>query len=62
MMSLLNSNVGYAWFVVSLQLDAGLSHSCELMLQDSLELSLTHTVTVQNDPVGLESCGLVELY
>lgn len=51
---LLDSDVGYARLVICLQLDAGLPHGSELMLQDGLELSLANTVTVQDDPVGLE--------
>lgn len=54
MMPFLDSNVRDTGLVVGLQLDTRLSHGREFMLQDRLELSLTHAVAVQDNTVRLE--------
>lgn len=54
--SLLDSYVSYARLIISLQLDTGFPHGGELMLENGLKLALTDTITIQDDPVGLEPC------
>ena len=59
--SLLNHNEGDPRLVVWLQLDAGLSDSCQLVLEDVRELALADAVPVHDDPVGLVAArALVE--
>ena len=61
MVSLLDHDECDPWFVVRLQLDAGLSDGGELVLQDVGELALAHPVPVHDDPVGLvATSALVE--
>jgi len=60
-MSLLHHNECDARLVVHLQLHAGLTHSTQLMGQDSVKLALTDTIPVEDDPRGFEAGGSVEL-
>lgn len=62
-MALLYHNECDTGFVIRLQLDAGLSHGRQLVLQDVNELSLWHPVSVHDDPVWLVATrALIEHY
>lgn len=58
--ALLDSDERDARLVIGFQLDARLANRRQFVLQYSTELALTDTVAVHNNPVGLESRGLVE--
>ena len=55
--TLLHHNERDARLVVGFQLDARLADGRQLVLQHMRELTLRHTVPVEDDPVGLKTAG-----